>query len=708
MKLFWAVLGGACCTGHILVAEPQITYNSFGMPGLIDMPSAQSAPDAELIFSVSQSGKSLRNTLTFQISPRLTGAFRYSAIGRPTDTLYDRSFDLRYRLLDETERRPSVAVGLQDFIGTGVYSGEYVAASKNLGPVVATAGIGWGRLGSHNGFDNPLGLISSRFDTRATGYTGTGGQIESARWFRGPAALFAGVAWPVNDKVTLKAEYSSDAYTQEVSHGHFAYRSPINLALDYQIKPTVQLTAYAQHGDEIGILASLTSNPKHNPNGATRDPAPMPVLPRAKAQVAPAGWSEIPSSRRTLMAALTPALRQDGIQLIGLSLTDTIAIATIENHRYQSQPQAIGHVARLLSNVLPASVDTIAVVPMVKGIAGSQVIFPRDALETHEATPTGAADMRAATVVTDAAAKDHKAASAEGIYPQFTWSFGPDASASLFDPDNPVALSLGAKLTAEWVPTRGVYITGTLRQNIVDNYTSDPRYSDSIITHVRSDSTFYDRADGPVLHDLTANYRFRPGTNLYSRFSIGYLERMYGGLSAELLWKPVDSKFGLGFEVSAVRQRSFDGLGFAPLTVTTAGLGAPRSYDTIIGHFSGYYAFENGLHAQVDLGRYLAKDWGMSLRLNREFNNGWKVGAYATLTDISFDDFGEGSFDKGIVMEIPTSWSIGRPSRVTRSVVIRPLLRDGGAKLNLSDRLYDLVRDTHVPQLEAQWGRFWR
>ena len=124
MKLFWAVLSGACCTGHIVVAEPQITYNSFGMPGLIDMPSAQSAPDAELIFSVSQSGKSLRNTLTFQISPRLTGAFRYSAIGRPTDTLYDRSFDLRYRLLDETERRPSVAVGLQDFIGTGVYSGE--------------------------------------------------------------------------------------------------------------------------------------------------------------------------------------------------------------------------------------------------------------------------------------------------------------------------------------------------------------------------------------------------------------------------------------------------------------------------------------------------------------------------------------------------------------------------------------------------------
>lgn len=105
MKLFWPVLSGVLCTAHISFAEPRVTYNAYGMPGLVDMPSAQSALDAELSFSVSQSGESLRNTLTFQIAPRLTGAFRYSSIERPTQTLYDRSFDLRYRLLDETQAR---------------------------------------------------------------------------------------------------------------------------------------------------------------------------------------------------------------------------------------------------------------------------------------------------------------------------------------------------------------------------------------------------------------------------------------------------------------------------------------------------------------------------------------------------------------------------------------------------------------------------
>ena len=45
---------------------------------------------------------------------------------------------------------------------------------------------------------------------------------------------------------------------------------------------------------------------------------------------------------------------------------------------------------------------------------------------------------------------------------------------------------------------------------------------------------------------------------------------------------------------------------------------------------------------KVDAGRYLAGDWGATFALDREFDNGWKVGAYFTLTDMPFDEFGEG------------------------------------------------------------------
>jgi hypothetical protein len=40
MKLFWAALSGVLCTAHISFAEPRVTYNAYGMPGLVDMPSA--------------------------------------------------------------------------------------------------------------------------------------------------------------------------------------------------------------------------------------------------------------------------------------------------------------------------------------------------------------------------------------------------------------------------------------------------------------------------------------------------------------------------------------------------------------------------------------------------------------------------------------------------------------------------------------------
>ena len=92
----------------------------------------------------------------------------------------------------------------------------------------------------------------------------------------------------------------------------------------------------------------------------------------------------------------------------------------------------------------------------------------------------------------------------------------------------------------------------------------------------------------------------------------------------------------------------------------------------------------------------------------REFKNGWEVGAFFTLTDVSFDDFGEGAFDKGIFLTVPFSWGVGQPSRNVRKTVIRPVLRDGGARLDVNGRLYDIVRPNTNPVLSERWGRFWR
>ena len=71
---------------------------------------------------------------------------------------------------------------------------------------------------------------------------------------------------------------------------------------------------------------------------------------------------------------------------------------------------------------------------------------------------------------------------------------------------------------------------------------------------------------------------------------------------------------------------------------------------------------------QLDAGQYLAGDRGYTLRVGRKFGNSWHMGAYATVTNVPFAKFGEGSYDKGIFAEIPLDWSIGSPYRTTSKI----------------------------------------
>ena len=69
-----------------------------------------------------------------------------------------------------------------------------------------------------------------------------------------------------------------------------------------------------------------------------------------------------------------------------------------------------------------------------------------------------------------------------------------------------------------------------------------------------------------------------------------------------------------------------------------------ESYSTIVA--SLYYDLPRDWNVQFDAGKYLAGDYGATFSFSRTFNNGWEIGAYATLTNVAFSTFGEGSFDK--------------------------------------------------------------
>lgn len=694
-----AMIGAVLAVSGAPVAQAEDipSHNLYGLPGLVDMPTANVSPDATLSATAGVAGHQGRATLTFQIAPRLTGSFRYARVedfsirGARDGIYYDRSFDLRFQLVKETDVLPSVVVGLQDFIGTGLYGGEYLVATKEIAPgLEVTGGLGWGRLGTRH----PFASTGERPDTDIA----TGGTPTTGEWFRGDVAGFGGISYSPTNNLTFSLEYSSDSYVEERRFGSHEDDSPVNLGVDYRFDSGAQLSLYHAFGNSIGAQLTWHTNPRKAAIPGGGESAPVPVARRAHGAAKDLGWYGMDTTgyRQSLNTAMT----NDGLVLEGLKLEAHSATVRLRNPRYGQVPQAVGRTARAMTRTLPASIETFVIVPVVEGMALSAITMRRSDLEALEHEDN--LEILARTQIADGFGRAPSAF--DDQYPRFSWAISPYVKSSAFDPEDPFRADLGIRARASFRPTSNIVISGSVTKKLAGTLDEIGGPSgDAPIPRVRTNVGRYSAEGDPAIERLTVAHYGRPARNFYSRVTAGYLEEMYAGISGELLWKPVNSRLALGAEVNYVKPRDFDQLFGLRSSETPSGI-----IPDFNGHVSAYYDFGRGYHGQLDVGRYLAGDYGATVSLDREFANGWRVGAFATVTDVPFEDFGEGSFDKGIRITIPLGTISGQPSRDRSTFVIKPLTRDGGARLGVDGRLYGQVREYHQPEMAKTWGKFWR
>ncbi len=694
-----SVLIGLSLAGFPAAAEMTGSLNINGTTGLIDMPSGDAQDDATFAFSASVVGPVTRGTISFQITPRLSAAFRFqkwsnwnTLFPAEGDTFDDRSMDLRYQLLQETRYLPSLTIGLQDFTGRGLFSSEYIAATKTVSDTVKlTAGVGWGRLGTYGGSTAPFGA-------RPPLGTGDAGTPNSHQWFRGDAAAFGGIEYKINDRWTFKAEYSSDAYLLETEErGILERSSPYNFGLEYQKGPSARYGVYSMHGTEIGLVFHMILDPKKRATGGVMGASPVPVKLRPARSVDPEAydgqWVEQATAGPILRDNLAKRLAIDGIVVQDIAYSSGVVQVRIRNNRIDAGAQAIGRTARALSHVMPASVQIFEIVPVVNGVGASKVTIRRSDLEELEFAADNASLLRSQIAISDAGPLPDSAVGNDELYPKFSWSLKPALRIS-----EPLRGDVGLRLSANYDVRPGLVLSGSIYKRLFGNADRSGDPSSSVLPHVRSDGSRYSRFGDPALERLTLAWYARPAKNIYSRVTLGYLERMHAGISGELLWKPVESSLALGVELNYSRQRDTDG-GF--------GFGE-YDYGIMTGHLSAYYDFGNGFVGKLDVGKYLAGDVGGTISVDRVFANGWRVGAFATLTDVSSADFGEGGFDKGVRFSIPINWALGQQTKGGFGSTLRPANGDGGARLEVDGRLYDSIRDYHSDALDRGWGRVWR
>jgi hypothetical protein len=335
----------------------------------------------------------------------------------------------------------------------------------------------------------------------------------------------------------------------------------------------------------------------------------------------------------------------------------------------------------------------LRLVPVRRGAGLAAIDLRRSDLEALEFDSQAADALFAVSGMQDAGQMAEDAIFSAELYPAFATSISPYTAPAYFDPAQPFRLDLGLDFAASYSPAPGWRIAGAIRQRVWGNV-KNGRKGSSKLPPVRTDQREYAQY-GTTLENLYVSRIWKPRGDLYARATAGLFESMYGGVSGEVLWKPVNSRIGLGVEANYVVQRDFDQqFSF-------------RDYKTFTGHASAYAELGKGYMMQVDAGRYLAGDYGATFSMNREFNNGFSVGGFFTLTNVSAEDFGEGSFDKGFRFTIPVDWFLGKPSRSGFGLTIRPTQRDGGQRVSVPDRLYGQVREAHRKSLEEQRARFW-
>ena len=170
------------------------------------------------------------------------------------------------------------------------------------------------------------------------------------------------------------------------------------------------------------------------------------------------------------------------------------------------------------------------------------------------------------------------------------------------------------------------------------------------------------------------DYFISPHKNHHLMFTGGILEDMFSGLGFEYLYFKNDTNYSLGFELFSVTKRDYD-WGFGTL-----------DYQNITGHVNLHYR-NYGLipfDMKLSYGEYLAGDIGTTIEFSRTYNNGMIFGVFASNTDVSEEQFGEGSFDKGIFFNIPIYGNLV-------NYTWRPLTKDPGAKLIRRNTLHNLL-----------------
>ena len=623
--------------------EYRTSQMNFGGVGLMQMPTGRMAPEGEFNFSTSFNNEYYFYNVSLQVMPWLETTVRYTQV---QDLLYsggadqdcsqnsfsgctkytDKGIDFKLRLIEEGYYLPEVSVGVRDFGGTGLFDGEFVAATKRFGPVDFTLGMAWGYMGTSGNFTNPLCKASDKYCERPSDYKGNGGSVDFERWFKGDAAIYGGFEYQTPYKpLTLKLEYDGNDYSQDfpVVRGgvDMTQHTPWNVGAVYRFTDWGSAKVSYERGDTLTLGFDLSTN-FNEMYSVWRDTETAELRP-----------SDVETVDDIDMAALAEELETiAGYEQAQILVDDNSIVVKGTQVKYRDRDVALERGATVITNAVPSYIDTYKIIENDKSMELIETTVDAQAFkaavnnsylnaQTSDATDTHELERKKSVIYHDGRER-------------FDVSISPNLAQSFGSAEHFYLYSLGLYTNASFWALNNVELSGSLYVNLVDNY-------DKFNYEIPSDGTdqtprvrtlFRSYVDDPVRLDRLQLTWFEDyGSGVYTQAYGGYLESMFAGVGGEILYRPFNQNWAIGADMTAISQRDPESwFGTFDEEVQVNPDDSSRTYKVIdkgtTGFITGYYTpqwdFLSDTLLKVGVGKFLAGDIGTRVDFSKQFKSG--------------------------------------------------------------------------------------
>jgi hypothetical protein len=666
-----------------------------GGTGLIQTPTSRMLAEGDLRVSYTDNDEYRFWSATIQLFPWLQSTLRYTDVRNRlysgaasfsgNQTLKDKGIDAKFRILKESYYLPELSVGFRDFGGTGFFESEFIGVSKQVGDLNFHLNMGWGYLGTTGNTTNPLCDLNDTFCERPVGYSGRGGKIDYQRFFKGPASIFGGVEYQTPwAPLRIKLEYDGNNYINDIaSAGNInanEIASPLkqdsrwNIGAAYSWN-NFDFSVNYQRGNTIGFGVNYNFN-LHTIRQVKIDNPPR----QLKAKT-----NDFPIEQINRNRLIKDLYYQAGFALDDSDFKTESLTVFGQQTSYRNNDEAIERMGRIMAFELPESVKEYRIVNTLGSIPLVETVIDADMFKMQAKYQTLEPDL--------ASSYQRQSVSEESINnynPLFTAGFFSGIEAfwiqTFGNPEDFYLYQAGVLVSGGYSFNGKNSIAGTIKVNLFENFDKFTFTTDgalSTLPRVRTRAREYVSNREVTMENLFLHWNDRIAPNLYAQVYGGYLETMFGGVGAELLYRPIDSNLTFGIDLNYVQQRSYENdFDFF-------------DYKVLTGHANIYWQppFLPGTLLTLNVGQYLAKDKGVTVDFAKRFDSGIVVGAYAAFTDVSPEEYGEGSFTKGFYLSIPFDLFSLKPAKGAGRLPWIPIARDGGQALTRPISLYNTTQE---------------